>query len=389
MCGIIAYKGNEQASKIILEGLQNLEYRGYDSVGIATIDAGKLQVQKEIGKVQDTQLDFESMKGTMGMGHKRWAKIKYLSKQNIPITQMSKPFFRMVDLALENPQLYYVEIDENLRHLIGLKILRVSSIIDKTMISRKSLYRIMKKSGHYCRLDTLLKLGKSINVSGKTLHIHIKSVKTKNSFPITNQKLSLNEGFARILGHIIGDGGIHIVVKENKYRIFYVNNEKFLLNSFKTDVVNCFGETKIYSRQRLDHGDEVWLPSTIGSLIYRLLDFKAGNKQVPSIVMRCKNTKVVAAFLQALYDDEGFLYPSKKMIVISQVDLQLIEQIKELVSRLQIKSNKILEHNSKSRSLMYYFTITGKQDIQRFKNKIGFLHPIKSKKLSLLMKSYK
>jgi glucosamine--fructose-6-phosphate aminotransferase (isomerizing) len=76
MCGIVAYIGNREAYPIIIKGLQRLEYRGYDSAGVALINkAGKLNVYKRKGKVSDL-LDFvknEDTSGNIGIGHTRWA----------------------------------------------------------------------------------------------------------------------------------------------------------------------------------------------------------------------------------------------------------------------------------------------------------------------------
>lgn len=76
MCGIVAYIGNREAYPIIIKGLQRLEYRGYDSAGVALINkAGKLNVYKRKGKVSDL-LDFvksEDTTGNIGIGHTRWA----------------------------------------------------------------------------------------------------------------------------------------------------------------------------------------------------------------------------------------------------------------------------------------------------------------------------
>ena len=74
MCGIVAYVGPRQAHEIIIKGLKRLEYRGYDSAGIALLN-GSLNVYKKKGKV--TELE-ESLKGQnlnshIGMGHTRWA----------------------------------------------------------------------------------------------------------------------------------------------------------------------------------------------------------------------------------------------------------------------------------------------------------------------------
>ncbi|MBX2876144.1 MAG: glutamine--fructose-6-phosphate transaminase (isomerizing) [Saprospiraceae bacterium] len=74
MCGIVAYIGNKEAYPILIKGLQRLEYRGYDSAGVALLN-GDITVYKKQGKVQDL-LDFSQdlpKEGTIGIGHTRWA----------------------------------------------------------------------------------------------------------------------------------------------------------------------------------------------------------------------------------------------------------------------------------------------------------------------------
>ena len=76
MCGIVGYVGNQDAWPIILEGLRRLEYRGYDSAGIAIVDsAGDLQFRKTVGKVEGlTASNDQSLpQGSVGLGHTRWA----------------------------------------------------------------------------------------------------------------------------------------------------------------------------------------------------------------------------------------------------------------------------------------------------------------------------
>ena len=74
MCGIVAYIGEKEAFPIILKGLKRLEYRGYDSAGIAILN-GELSVYKKKGKVKDLEdfLEGKSISGHLGMGHTRWA----------------------------------------------------------------------------------------------------------------------------------------------------------------------------------------------------------------------------------------------------------------------------------------------------------------------------
>jgi glucosamine--fructose-6-phosphate aminotransferase (isomerizing) len=76
MCGIVAYVGKREALPILIKGLKRLEYRGYDSAGIAVIgDSGETEVYKKQGKVQELE-DFigdKEIKSTIGIGHTRWA----------------------------------------------------------------------------------------------------------------------------------------------------------------------------------------------------------------------------------------------------------------------------------------------------------------------------
>jgi glucosamine--fructose-6-phosphate aminotransferase (isomerizing) len=74
MCGIVGYIGTQQALPVLLNGLKRLEYRGYDSAGVALLNGG-LTVQKKAGKVTDLEplLKLETLDGTVGIGHTRWA----------------------------------------------------------------------------------------------------------------------------------------------------------------------------------------------------------------------------------------------------------------------------------------------------------------------------
>jgi glucosamine--fructose-6-phosphate aminotransferase (isomerizing) len=75
MCGIVGYIGKQKASAIILEGLKRLEYRGYDSAGVATLNSGHFDLAKKIGRVDGLMRTTPALKlpGTTGIGHTRWA----------------------------------------------------------------------------------------------------------------------------------------------------------------------------------------------------------------------------------------------------------------------------------------------------------------------------
>jgi len=84
MCGIVGYIGFREAKPILIEGLKRLEYRGYDSAGLATIHDGRLQIVKAAGKITnlEAKLADRQMSGTIGIAHTRWATHGSPSEQN-------------------------------------------------------------------------------------------------------------------------------------------------------------------------------------------------------------------------------------------------------------------------------------------------------------------
>ena len=76
MCGIVGYIGPKQATPVLVEGLERLSYRGYDSAGVAVIGPdGKIDVRKAKGRLEKLKelLDGQPVTGTIGIGHTRWA----------------------------------------------------------------------------------------------------------------------------------------------------------------------------------------------------------------------------------------------------------------------------------------------------------------------------
>ncbi len=75
MCGIVGYVGHRQAERVLVGGLRKLEYRGYDSAGLATLEHGVIDVRRAVGKLDNLQnlLDTQPMSGSIGIGHTRWA----------------------------------------------------------------------------------------------------------------------------------------------------------------------------------------------------------------------------------------------------------------------------------------------------------------------------
>ncbi|MCB0205299.1 MAG: class II glutamine amidotransferase, partial [Anaerolineae bacterium] len=84
MCGIVGYVGPRAATQIVVDGLQRLEYRGYDSAGIAVVQNGGIEVRRDVGKLSNliNLLAEQPVNGHLALGHTRWATHGKPSQQN-------------------------------------------------------------------------------------------------------------------------------------------------------------------------------------------------------------------------------------------------------------------------------------------------------------------
>ena len=104
MCGIVGYIGHQQAADILITGLQRLEYRGYDSAGVALVNGG-LSVRKQKGKVKELveSVNGSPLKGTLGIGHTRWATHGFPNDENAhPHTNTAEDFALVHNGIIEN-----------------------------------------------------------------------------------------------------------------------------------------------------------------------------------------------------------------------------------------------------------------------------------------------
>lgn len=114
MCGIVGYLGPKNASEVIVDGLSKLEYRGYDSAGIAVCNDGELEIRKFKGRLAVLAEDIEKneMKGNLGIGHTRWATHGEPSDVNShPHFNMDKTIAVVHNGIIEN----YMELKEELK----------------------------------------------------------------------------------------------------------------------------------------------------------------------------------------------------------------------------------------------------------------------------------
>lgn len=173
MCGIVAYIGNKQAYPFLIKGLQRLEYRGYDSAGVALIDHGKLNVYKCKGKVIDLHnfIGDQNKSGTIGIGHTRWA------THGVPNDVNAHPHYS----ASKNMVMIHNGIIENYG----------------------SLKEELKKRGHVFLSDTDTEV---------LIHL-IEDIQQK-------EKVRLGEAVRIALNQVVGAYAIVILSKENPDELF-------------------------------------------------------------------------------------------------------------------------------------------------------------------------
>ncbi len=135
MCGIVGYIGPRNAAQVILEGLRRLEYRGYDSAGIAVIENGGIAVRRDVGKLSNlsAKLAEAPIRGHVGMGHTRWATHGKPSERNAhPHADAAKKLVVVQNGIVENFRELRAELEaegirfesdtdtEVIAHLVGL-----------------------------------------------------------------------------------------------------------------------------------------------------------------------------------------------------------------------------------------------------------------------------
>ncbi len=145
MCGIVGYIGNEEASEIIVEGLRKLEYRGYDSAGVAVIKDGKTDIKRAVGKLKnlDKTLKASPAAGTLGIGHTRWATHGRPSEQNahphavdgvtVVHNGIIENYIELRQTLQEQGRTFNSETDtEIMAHLVAVQVQNGLNLVDAT-----------------------------------------------------------------------------------------------------------------------------------------------------------------------------------------------------------------------------------------------------------------
>ena len=228
MCGIIGYSGPKQPLPILLNGLSRLEYRGYDSAGIAIIDGQNLTIEKKEGKLQvlkDHLLDKE-INGNIGIGHTRWATHGVPSDENAhPHYDRNKDFAIIHNGIIEN----YAEMKEELQSddyqfesETDTEVVAVELSKQWTGNLLETVCKVAKElDGTYALVVTTTKQSDTI-VAGRMMSPLVLGVGEGEVF--------LASDSAAILEHtnkmIFLENGDFVEIKDGSYQLFDINMNK-------------------------------------------------------------------------------------------------------------------------------------------------------------------
>ena len=164
MCGIVAYIGRSAALPVLMDGLRRLEYRGYDSAGVAILESGQIHLRKSVGRIANLAEEIEKnpVSGSIGISHTRWATHGAVTRENAhPHTDKSGRLHLVHNGVIENYQIlrdqlierghiFHSQTDtEVLAHLVGEAFDRATSRNEATLVEavRQALRQVIGTYG--------------------------------------------------------------------------------------------------------------------------------------------------------------------------------------------------------------------------------------------------
>lgn len=233
MCGIVGYIGNKQASDYLLDGLETLEYRGYDSAGLALLDKNTINVTRVVGRVEALQKEYEKLdiKSSLGIGHTRWATHgKPLERNAHPQNSNTNEFSVVHNGIIEN----YQEIKEFLQK----KGYQFHSDTDTEVIPNLVDYHFQKSKNVEKSFLTAIKLlHGAYAVALISIHApgHIFAAKLSSPLAI---------GIGKNGEMYLGSDGLPMSGKAEKI-VFLEDNEAAIISSKSYRIINLTDDTKV------------------------------------------------------------------------------------------------------------------------------------------------
>ena len=223
MCSILGLFSNSDVAPTIVSSLKKMEYRGYDSVGVAIKNESAIQTKKGVGKVNavNDQLQMDKIGGHVGIGHTRWATHGGVTAENAHPHMCNTDSIGVVHNGIiEN----YVELREELErnHNIIFKSSTDTEVIPNLLqifyekshdVKRAIMDTVQKLKGHYAFL-ALFKSGELVGVRN---HEPLIVGVSDNDLVLTSDVVGLPENISSV---IYLDNNQFVIIKNNQYKIY-------------------------------------------------------------------------------------------------------------------------------------------------------------------------
>ena len=427
MCGIVGYLGFRRADKVIISALKRLEYRGYDSWGIAVKSGDELKIYKKVGAIGDIR-DFELCEGNIGIGHclhpdtvvllsdgsikkikdlprevelivydfkrntfvkakgrvfKHWAKSLLRIKTNLTeilateqhkffvfekeITEKPAKELKAGDLLI-SPQ--SVDVEGKNR-----KLKKVNCTLHYT--SDKNSWKLIKRDFKNREEDTSNETQKILETNSNEI-----SKATSNRIIPINFPEKTNPKLMRFLGYCFGNGG------KDDNGLKFRNTSIEVLQEYLKLIKEIFSIEGKIGKESNWH-----ILKVNNSLLLKWLDLnfpELMNKKFPEWIGKLTNEEILA-FIGGIFDAKGFVDRKTNSLVISIDDDFAVKSIQILLLRFGILASVICpEINRKSKKQPMGLQISNKEFISAFLQKIGkYISYIKRKDIELLLNESK
>jgi len=282
MCGVVGFTGTRDAAPVLLDALSRLEYRGYDSAGLATINNGCLYIRKGIGKLEEVEsiCDLSRLNGSTGIGHVRWATHGVVSIENAhPHRDCSGQIAVAHNGIIENHEEIRNRLEAGHRFLSETDTEVIAHLIEEQQKNGEPLEVAVRKAvdelrGSYALLVT------SVFEPGKV-------VACRNGSPLV-------VGLGRGENFIASD--FQAFLNQTREVIFIEDGESVVINRGKVQLYNELGSRITRARVTLDH------------------DFHSSSKEGYEFYMLKEVFEQPRAIMTAMQQDSRALYGAASMI---------------------------------------------------------------------------
>jgi hypothetical protein len=247
----------------------------------------------------------------------------------------------------------------------------------------------MVNNYHKIRLDIVLFITDLLSIPKEEVQRNISIIKgVGTSKCIIEPKLpfKLDESLATIVSKLNCDGSVS---ESNSFTATYVNKNKKLIEDFKNKIKRSFGDMEI----AVNTANGISVARVTGFLGLIITVFFGHTKatMVPNQIMNsCLEVK--KAFIRNVFDDEGSVHKTHGQIRLKMLNKPFVEGVKYILEKdFGIKCSDIFEDRSSrySNNTHYYFLISNRFNLKKFKNEIGFCHPDKMRKLNVRLSNVK